>query len=140
MVVNKESKCIKKLFYNVIVNQMSIKSPLGVAISSDLLVQRSDGKWILNHPFAQNGGSMFAAIASWCGHCKRLKANVNEAFKIKPFSFFYLDCSDDNSVVKQKLGKMKINGFPTIFYVDINGILIPYDGDRSPQTLAKVFR
>jgi len=116
-------------------------SNIGTQLSNKLIVARSDGKWIINHPFAQIGGGLFAVTAKWCGYCHKLNDSVRQAFQMKRFTFFYLDGGDDNDVqTKKLLQKMNVSGFPTLFYIAQGGVLVPYNGSRSPKDLVKVFK
>jgi len=101
-------------------------------------VRFNAGKWQLIHPAAHRGGALFAVTASWCGYCNQLKSNVPKAQSMNLFDFFWLD-GDKTESHKRKATQMGIQGFPTLFYVDRNGYLLPYNGGRSPAQLAQVF-
>lgn len=108
----------------------------GIQITSSIVTKRSDGKWILNHPFAQSGGALFVVKAKWCGYCHKLDAEIKKAFEFNKFKYFYLDEAGNQSLLE----KMNVSGFPTMFYVQQGGVLSPYRGDRSAIELAKNFK
>ena len=115
-------------------------STFGIKISPSG-ISTARGRLNLNYPIAHNGGGLFAITAGWCGHCTRLHTSVTEAMKIKPFTFFYLDATDNNDPeVQKKLSEIKVTSFPTLYYIDKGGYLLPYNGDRSPNVLAKKFK
>lgn len=102
-------------------------------------VQNRNGRWQINHPALHAGGALFAITAEWCPHCTQLKgAIVPQAQRFNPFLFFWMD-GDKTDAARTKTQQMGIQGFPTIYYVGKNGYLQQYDGDRSPQQLARVF-
>jgi thiol-disulfide isomerase/thioredoxin len=109
-----------------------------IQITPNLLFKRSDGTWIIKHPFAEAGKAPFAIIADWCGHCRTLKTNIKTVqSKYDPkFNFFYLDGGKNDDPHTQKvLEAMGVNSFPTIFIIQKGGILTPYRGSREPFEL-----
>ncbi|KAJ3029066.1 hypothetical protein HDV00_009794 [Rhizophlyctis rosea] len=106
-------------------------SNTGIELPPDVLVSIPQG-WTVTTPIAQNGGSMCAVTAPWCGYCTELKQSVTEAQFRRPFDFFYMD-GDKH---KQQVSKMGIDGFPAIYGIAPGGLLVPYKGAMDPQTLA----
>lgn len=108
----------------------------GMQVTANLIMKRSDGKWILNHPFAQVGGGLFVVKAKWCGFCHKLDAEIKKAFQFNQFKYFYLDEAGNQKLLQA----MGISGFPTMFYIQAGGVLTPYKGDRSAIELSKNFK
>jgi thiol-disulfide isomerase/thioredoxin len=98
------------------------KSMASVQVLTSRYIQTHGEQSFLTVP---NLGGLFAITADWCGHCKKLHADVKKAQKITKFDFFYLDGDKDREV----MSKLKFNGFPTLFLVDKSGRLQTY-GDR----------
>ena len=111
-------------------------SNLGIEINKSILTKRADGRWIINNPFAQVGGALFVVKAKWCGYCRKLDAEIAKAFQTKRFRYFYLDEENNQDI----LSKLKVSGFPTLYYVDIGGVLVPYNGERDANTLMRIFK
>ena len=103
------------------------------------LVRFTNNTWILDHPFAKNGGAMLTVTADWCGHCTKLKQILPQAQQLNSFNVFNIDGGGDSKETKDKLEQLGVKGFPTIFYLDKGGKLYKYEGDRSPQALADTF-
>jgi len=108
-----------------------------VEVSPDT-IQYRNGRWQFVHPVAHSGGALFAVTAEWCGHCNALKRSVPQAQKLSLFDFFWLD-GDKSPAHQQKAQQMGIEGFPSMYFIERNGYLTPYNGGRSPEQLARVF-
>jgi protein disulfide-isomerase A6 len=71
----------------------------------------------------KQGGKMglISFTAPWCGHCRSLKKPYSETAKIMGGSFpmFNVDCEKYKDLGQ----KMKIQGFPTIKYVNREGTI-----------------
>ena len=84
------------------------------------------------HYLLTNGGKgMIMFGASWCGHCKRTSPEYEKTANALGSSFplFYLDCEKYGEFASSAL---KINGYPTIKFIDRSGDLYKtYVGDRS---------
>jgi thiol:disulfide interchange protein len=92
----------------------------------------------LHAPFAKAGGGLFAITADWCGHCKTLKANVKNARTIQPFDFYWMD-GDKTAAHQAKASELKVQGFPTLYYIERDGQLMPYTGGRGAEDLVHIF-
>lgn len=108
-------------------------------VTGSVISRQAGGNLILNHPFAQTGGALFAITADWCGHCVTLKSDVLKAQKIKPFKFFFFDGGKDDFKTKAKINEIGVSGFPSLFKVHKGGLLTPYNGPRNPMALAATF-
>jgi len=110
---------------------------MSIEIAPDVL-QYQNGKWIITIPFAQSGGGMLAIGTEWCGYCKQLKNVVKNAQMEKNFDFFWMD-GEKTPDHEAKSKQMNIKGYPTIFYINRNGVLHEYNGGRTAEDIAKVF-
>lgn len=124
------------LFQNnrgVIENMVGGSGPKMVS-GSDFTVDKQTGNVYLQNATT---GAMFAVFANWCIHCKKLKAAVEQA-GLK--NVYYFDASDNkNPEVQATLSKLKVNSFPTVFKIGSDGLLMSYEGGRSPQELQQNF-
>lgn len=93
-------------------------------------VKNVNGKFYIN--LAKNTGGMVIVKAEWCGYCKR---TMPELFKVSQltgsmFPIFKID-SDVN---KNLINKMGVQGFPTIFFIEKDGLISSkYSQDRECQ-------
>lgn len=109
----------------------------GVEIHPNVIMGSSD-RPILGTPMAKAGGGLFAITAEWCGYCKKLKNSVKQARTVQPFDFFWMD-GDKTPAHKKKSTDLKVQGFPTVYYIDRGGQLLPYKGGREPGDLVHIF-
>lgn len=109
----------------------------GIEVRSNLLTQSNNGQWVLQVPQSHRGGGLFAITADFCSHCQSLKKNVQEAQHRTSFDYFYLDGASQSN--KQLLSQMNIEGFPTMYNINRNGILTEYNGGRNVESLAQTF-
>ena len=107
-------------------------SPVDVA-ASDITVDQQTG-----NAYLQNGttGGLFVVSANFCGFCKKLKAAVAEA-GLK--NVFYFEAGTKSQEVSTVLGKLQVSSFPTMYKIGANGLLMVYEGGRSPQELQQNF-
>lgn len=83
------------------------------------------------HPKLKDKKGMIAYLASWCPHCVKFKPiyeSVSDTLGTS-FPLFYLDCEKYSDFARNKL---KVNGYPTILYIDRNGK--PYKPYQSERT------
>lgn len=81
------------------------------------------------------GGGLFAVVADWCGFCKSLKKNVDEAQKIRSFDFYFLDADKSRAKVQE----MGVPGFPMMYTIGKGGQLTEYNGGRNVKDLTENF-
>ena len=110
---------------------------VGVEIQPNVIVGGAD-KPVIAATVAKAGGGLFAITAEWCGYCKKLKNSVETAKTIQPFDFFWMD-GDKTPAHKKKSTELNVQGFPTIYYIDKGGRLLPYSGGREPADLVHIF-
>ena len=73
--------------------------------------------------------------APWCGHCKKLTPQFNEAAKLVneqhlPVSFAKVDCTTDTSTCK----RFGVKGYPTLYYIS-RGRMAKYSGARDAHSI-----
>lgn len=73
--------------------------------------------------------------APWCGHCKKLAPQFNEAAKLVkeqqlPVSFAKVDCTTEPSTCK----RFSVKGYPTLYYIS-RGRMVQYSGARDAQSI-----
>lgn len=99
----------------------------------DLIVYGNKLKLKSNHNKA-----LVKFYAPWCGHCTRLKGLLsklaNEDYKI-----YAINCDKYHDEVKKLTDKtdININGYPSIFITDTDGILKEYTGNREEEDFKK---
>jgi thiol-disulfide isomerase/thioredoxin len=109
----------------------------GIEIHPNVIMGSPD-RPVLGTPMAKTGGGLFAITAEWCGYCKKLKNSVQQARGVQPFDFFWMD-GDKSPAHKKKAVDMKVEGFPTLYYIERGGQILPYTGGREPSDLVHVF-
>lgn len=73
--------------------------------------------------------------APWCGHCNTMKEYISEiAIQFRyQFPIGVVNCENPtNYKLCQKFG---IQGFPTIFFQDPKGVIMPYNFGRSKDDI-----
>lgn len=83
------------------------------------------------HPQLKDKKGMVAYLAAWCPHCVKFSPTYEKVANTvgNSFPLFYLDCEKYGDFASKKL---KINGFPTILYIDRSGKPYkPYNSERS---------
>ena len=81
-------------------------------------------------------GMLFVSV-DWCGHCQNFKPIYKKFGEVtnNELNLFYLD----GDTCRTTLKKMGIQGFPTIYHVNIDGTLEPYTEPRDLFSLTKEF-
>ena len=72
--------------------------------------------------------------AEWCGHCKRMMPEW------KKFKQEYPDhCEDyeDKDITDEQREKYGVNGYPTIIVEETDGVVKPYEGERTYAAFKK---
>ena len=81
------------------------------------------------------GDRMVCCLASWCGHCKSLKAS-GELEKLKKDEDVPLEVNEDDDDANKKYG---VKGFPSILKVKENGEQVPFKGERTAEAMKEFF-
>lgn len=70
---------------------------------------------------AKGTGGLVIFKADWCGHCQMTMPELEAVSRItgKDYPIFKVDSDTNRKSVKY----FNIQGYPTIFYIDINGIV-----------------
>ena len=100
-----------------------------VVILNDIDIVSKNGELYINSPKLKNKLGLLKCYAPWCPHCttmvndlKYLAENLEKYFFIAS-----IDCDKNKHVIK----KLGLSGFPSMYYVDINGkIEKQYEGPR----------
>uniref|UniRef100_A0A0A9XID5 protein disulfide-isomerase n=1 Tax=Lygus hesperus TaxID=30085 RepID=A0A0A9XID5_LYGHE len=84
--------------------------------------------------FKDNGPALVKFFAPWCGHCKALAPEYEEAASILSGKAYIaeVDCTKDDSICR----KFEINGYPTLKYIDGTNTLREYNAERSALPIA----
>jgi thioredoxin-like negative regulator of GroEL len=87
-------------------------------------------------PKASGTGGLVIFKADWCGHCRRTMPELERVSKKtgRAFPIFKVDSDKSPGL----MNRFKINGFPTIYWVDAQGKLqAQYSGERSEKEFLK---
>lgn len=87
-------------------------------------------------PVGFEGDRMVCCLASWCGHCKKLKAS-GELDKLKEEPDVPVEINEDDDAANKKYG---VKGFPSIMKVTANGEQIPFKGPRTAEAMIEFFK
>ena len=103
----------------------------------ELSVNDFNGTRIVSPLFKDRCGFL-KVYAPWCGHCQNMHDDlINCARILKRAGFVVSALNADNHVNKPVAHALNVRGFPTLFFVDYNGNVMPYDGDRDGDSIAK---
>ena len=70
---------------------------------------------------------------TWCGYCKRARPEIQKAADIMGSSFPIVDLDADAFPLMAKA--LGISSYPTILYIDAEGGVARYQGDRTALAL-----
>lgn len=92
------------------------------------------------HPLLENGSKGLVMFStSWCGHCQRAAPEYTKVAQALGSSFplFHFDCEKYKDFASKTL---KIDGYPTIKFIDRNGSLYKtYNDERTyPEFLKAI--
>ena len=87
-------------------------------------------------PVGYEGDRIVVNLASWCGHCKRLKSS-GELEKLKDEPDVPVEMNEDDDEANKKYG---VKGFPSILKVTAGGEQIPFKGPRTADAIIEFFK
>lgn len=111
---------------------------LGTKVSPNSVVEHR-GNFYMTIPNAVGRRGLFTVAVDWCGHCKQLAENIKEARIVNPFPSYYV-VGDENPASKRLTQRLGIEGFPSMFIIERDGRLTPYNGSRLPQAINTAIR
>lgn len=81
------------------------------------------------------GPAVLFVKADWCGHCKTTKPEIRAASSLLGSSvpIYEVDSERDADTVKG----LGVSGFPTIIFLNAQGRLGKYTGERTGQKIAQ---
>ena len=83
-----------------------------------------------------DGDRLVCCLASWCGHCKSLKAS-GELDKLKENPDVPVEINEDDDAANKKYG---VKGFPSVMMVKEDGTQIPFKGPRTADAMVEFFK
>jgi len=86
-------------------------------------------------PTGYEGDRMVCCLASWCGHCKSLKAS-GELDKLKDDPDVPVEVNEDDEEANKKYN---VKGFPSILKVKEDGEQVPFKGARTAEAMKEFF-
>jgi thioredoxin-related protein len=111
----------------------------GVILNSNDFSISQNGEIYLNLNKTNNKPGMLFIYANWCHFCSDFKPIFNDIVNISGNNVCL--SSIEESVLTRPLNRaLKINGFPTIYFFDQNGLIgsNPYEGQRNKQAILDV--
>lgn len=108
---------------------------VSTAVAAGQIRKGANGQFHLSNA----GPGLLAIVSEYCGHCKTLKGNVQEAQKTGHMNFYHLSGDGQDNETKRVMKELKVTGFPEMYEVGADGTLRPFTGARNPETLLAVF-
>jgi thiol-disulfide isomerase/thioredoxin len=91
------------------------------------------GNVIIHHPLLNGNTQGFLTVAAdWCSHCKHFAPEYEQIAKSTSTAFPCFLITDQE---KQAVEKLKIDGFPSLFWINSNGTLTAYTGQRKTLSI-----
>ena len=89
-----------------------------------------------NVPQGYDGKRIAFVLASWCGHCKKLKESgvVDEVVAAEDVK---VEVNEDDEAANKKYN---VSGFPTILLVKGDGETVPFKGPRTAEKIIEFFK
>lgn len=97
----------------------------------------NSNKLTINHPKFRNTHGFIMFYAPWCGHCKTSVGMWNKLANLLEGVLTVGAVNSDNTIGKNNLfiEQVGVQGFPTIKFVDTNGFILDYTGNRTIESL-----
>jgi len=89
----------------------------------------------------KDGKKMVLFYADWCGHCKKIKPDWDDAAKEankEDKKMIKVNCGGGTEKDKELMSKYNIEGYPTIIIFD-NGTPSEYSGKRTKDDFLSIF-
>ncbi|CAG0879088.1 unnamed protein product [Darwinula stevensoni] len=104
------------------------------------VVQLSDDNF--EHKLKRVDNALVMFFAPWCGHCKKLKPEFEEAAKIlknddPPVLLAKVDCTESG---KDTCGKFDVSGYPTLKIFQEGVLSKEYEGPRDSKGIVRYMR
>ena len=100
--------------------------------NQNVLINRF-GKPMIQHPLLNGNSQGFLMVgAGWCGHCH---AFIKDYEKIAASTSTAFPCFLITDTDREAVQKLKVDGFPSLYWINSDGSLIPYTGSRSAMPI-----
>ena len=89
----------------------------------------------------KSGTKLVLFYADWCGHCKKVKPDWDEAAKevnVDEVKMIKINCGEGTDADQKIMKKYSIDGYPTIIKF-VNGKPTLYRGDRDTESFKDMF-
>jgi len=76
---------------------------------------------------------LLMCVASWCGHCKKLKKAIHDLDQDLRGQFTFLEAQETNPANRTLFAELNVSSYPSLFFIDSNGVVdrSGYHGDRT---------
>lgn len=104
-----------------------------VVLDNTHIIKKGQSFYI-NNPAFKNKLGLLKCYAPWCPHCSHMVDDLK--YIADALKGFYVIGAIDCDVHKDVAIQMGLNGYPTLFYIDINGkVCDQYEGPRDKLTI-----
>lgn len=128
-------KSVMKMMKKVNTQHLLIALLLVVVLFGCRCAMKKMGVETFEAPDGYDGKRVVFALASWCGHCKSLKAS-GEIDKLKEDPDVPVEINEDDDDANKKYG---VKGFPSILIVD-GEEKVPHKGPRTAEAIKESFK
>ncbi len=128
-------KSVMKMMKKVNTQYLLIALLLVVVLFGCRCVMKKMGVETFEAPVGYDGKRVVFALASWCGHCKSLKAS-GEIEKLKEDPDVPVEINEDDDDANKKY---EVKGFPSILIVD-GEEKVPHKGPRTAEAIKESFK
>jgi thiol-disulfide isomerase/thioredoxin len=128
-------KSVMKMMKKVNTQHLLVALLVVVVLFGCRCAMKSMGVETFEAPVGYDGKRVVFALASWCGHCKSLKAS-GEIDKLKEDPDVPVEINEDDDDANKKYG---VKGFPSILIVD-GEEKVPHKGPRTAEAIKESFK
>ena len=128
-------KSVMKMMKKVNTQHLLIALLLVVVLFGCRCAMKKMGVETFEAPVGYDGKRVVFALASWCGHCKSLKAS-GEIDKLKEDPDVPVEINEDDDDANKKY---EVKGFPSILIVD-GEEKVPHKGPRTAEAIKESFK